>query len=243
LINVRLDGANDAAVAEAFGKKAVATGNFSWDWIYAPYVEEYPQFRFVVEHIRECYSFADCLLRLPFHGDLSAFPVIEDIPLIATRSSADRAEVVHSLNIGADRKIVLLYLGDFDYGKLLSDEMLGREDYYFMPPEIVKCCSVPFIDLLKAADVVVTKPGYGIVSECVANRTAILYTSRDDFQEYHALVEGIKQYAHNRFIPQKDLLAGEWAEHLDQLLAAEFRWPEIATDGAETAANKILQSI
>ena len=31
---------------------------------------------------------------------------------------------------------------------------------------------------MRAADVVVTKPGYGIISECIANDTAILYTSR-----------------------------------------------------------------
>ena len=33
-------------------------------------------------------------------------------------------------------------------------------------------------DLVAAVDVVLTKPGYGIVSECVANDTALLYTSR-----------------------------------------------------------------
>ena len=39
-------------------------------------------------------------------------------------------------------------------------------------------------DLVRAVDVVVTKPGYGIISECIANDTALLYTSRGDFREY-----------------------------------------------------------
>ena len=39
-------------------------------------------------------------------------------------------------------------------------------------------------DLVAAVDVVVTKPGYGIIAECVANDTAIVYTSRGHFVEY-----------------------------------------------------------
>ena len=45
-------------------------------------------------------------------------------------------------------------------------------------------------DLVAACDVVATKPGYGIIAECVANRTAILYTSRGRFVEYDVLVAG-----------------------------------------------------
>lgn len=230
-------------VAKKAGVPSFGITNFSWDWIYRPYVRQYPRYRHVVEHIRECYSAAERLLRLPFHGDLSAFPVVEDIPLIATHSAAEREEVLDNLKITADRKIVLLYLGRFNYERVLSDEMLRREDYLFLPPETCKMSNLLFIDLLKAADVVITKPGYGIVSECIANQTPILYTGREDFAEYDVLVEGIKKYAHSRYIPGEDLLSGRWTEHLDQLLATEYRWPEIAIDGAEVAATRILQSI
>ena len=44
-------------------------------------------------------------------------------------------------------------------------------------------------DLVRAADVVVTKPGYGIISEAIANDTALLYTSRGRFVEYDVLVK------------------------------------------------------
>ena len=43
---------------------------------------------------------------------------------------------------------------------------------------------------MRAADVVVTKPGYGIIAECLANDTAIVYTSRGEFAEYDVLVDG-----------------------------------------------------
>ena len=43
-------------------------------------------------------------------------------------------------------------------------------------------------DLVGAVDVVITKPGYGIISDCVANGTAMLYTPRGRFAEYEVMV-------------------------------------------------------
>jgi len=230
-------------IAHKAGVSGFGITNFSWDWIYAPYVEEYPQYRFVVDHIRKCYGLADCLLRLPFYGDTSAFPVVEDIPLIATQSTLKRDKAVGQLGIDANKKIVLLYLGNFDYGRILSDEILRRQDYYFMPPEMCKNSHLPFQDLLNAADVVLTKPGYGMVSECIANQTPIMYTDREDFQEYEPLVAGISKYAHNSFVTQEDLFNGNWFEQIGHLLMTEYNWPKIAINGAQVAAKKILESI
>ena len=58
-------------------------------------------------------------------------------------------------------------------------------------------------DLVAAVDVVVTKPGYGIISECVANDTALLYTSRGDFVEYDVLVREMPRVLRCAFIDQR----------------------------------------
>ena len=229
------------AVAEQSGVPALGITNFSWDWIYTPYLEAHPAGRFVVEHIRECYSKADRLLRLPFHGDLSAFPVIEDIPLVARHSVMERGEVVRRLNLDGTKKIVLLYLGRFDHQKVISEEMRRRKDLLFVSFDVLDTNSVLSRDLVSAADAVVTKPGYGIVSDCVANRTPILYTAREDFLEYHALVDGIKKYAHSRFLAEEDLLSGRWLSDLDELLSTESPWPALETNGAEVADMRILE--
>src|SRR5205814_7346565 len=73
-------------------------------------------------------------------------------------------------------------------------------------------------DLVAAADVVVTKPGYGIIAECAASGPAILYTSRGDFREYEVLVREMPTYVRSRFISQEDLFAGRWAAGLEELL-------------------------
>ena len=72
---------------------------------------------------------------------------------------------------------------------------------------------VRYEDLVAAADVVVTKPGYGIVSECIANGAALLYTSRGHFVEHDVFVSEMPRVLRCRFIDQQDAarraLAGE----------------------------------
>ena len=95
-------------------------------------------------------------------------------------------------------------------------------------------------DLVAACDVVVSKPGYGIIAECAANGVALLYTSRGHFAEYDVLVEALPALVRSRFIPQADLLAGRWQPYLDALLAEPRPPAPPATNGAELAADAIL---
>ena len=53
---------------------------------------------------------------------------------------------------------------------------------------------------------VATKPGYGIIAECVANDTAILYTSRGRFVEYDVMVQEMPRYLRCAFISNEDLV-------------------------------------
>jgi len=42
---------------------------------------------------------------------------------------------------------------------------------------------IPFIDALASADLLITKPGYGMFVEAAVNRTRLLYAARDDWPE------------------------------------------------------------
>ena len=94
-----------------------------------------------------------------------------------------------------------------------------------------------------AADAVVTKPGYGIVSECIANDAAILYTARGHFPEYDVIVEEMPKYMRSAFINHDDLFAGKWETHLDKLLAQSKPKKKPETNGAEVAADILLKAL
>ena len=104
---------------------------------------------------------------------------------------------------------------------------------------------VRYEDLVGAADAVVTKPGFGIVAECIANDTAILYTSRGHFPEYDVLVEQMPKYLRTAFIEQDELFAGKWERPLNKLLAQSktrsYKKPD--TNGADVAAELLLKTL
>ena len=93
-------------------------------------------------------------------------------------------------------------------------------------------------DLVRAADVVVTKPGYGIISEAIANDTALLYTSRGHFVEYDVLVKEMPRYLRAQFIEQEDLLNGNWALRWKKLLQQPAPPEKPALNGAEVARQR-----
>ena len=102
---------------------------------------------------------------------------------------------------------------------------------------------VRYEDLVGAAEVVVTKPGYGIIAECIANDTAILYTTRGHFPEYDVLVEEMPKYARAAFISQDDLFAGKWESALDKLRAQAKPKKKPETNGADVAADILLKAL
>jgi hypothetical protein len=241
------------------GVPAVALGNFTWDWIYAGYAAWLGDAPDLVPTIARAYATAALALRLPMHGGFRSTPNVRDIPLVARRSHRDPAEVRAALALPRDRRLVLLSFGghglqDLDVTRLDTGgayTVLTTGDYAAGDAgNVVRIderglyeAGLRYEDLVACADVVLTKPGYGIISECVANDTAMLYTSRGHFVEYEVLVECLPAIVRSRFISQEDLYAGAWRAHLDLLLAQPPPATRPATDGADVAAGAILEML
>ncbi|MBN1466310.1 hypothetical protein JXA02_11140 [candidate division KSB1 bacterium] len=239
--------------AEAYGKKAVAIGNFSWDWIYTPYLDKFPDYAWVVEDIRSSYVKADRLWRIPFYGDMSAFPSIEDVPLVGRKAQLPAQVVRERLGMAQKgaQKYVLLGLRMSD---LAGVEWRGIEK---MPLtfvavsrdiRITNClhveeASLPFEDVLHACDAVLSKPGYSIVAEVLVNRTPIVYIPRSDFVEDAYLTAGLAHYAVCEELSQPNFYAGNWRGAFERLFAKPPVWQEIRHDGAEVIAANILRHV
>ena len=221
---------------------SVAFGNFTWDWIYGAYDAFVTGAPAVIPTIRGAYALATDAFRLPFHGGFDAMSaVVRDVPLVARRSGRDRRATRRLLDVGDDRTLVLASFGA--YGAALPHAPGPYGDRYTLlnieqhPPH-----GLAYEDVVAAADVVISKPGYGIVSECIANETALLYTSRGRFVEYDVFVAEMPRVLRCRYISQEALLGGQWAEAIAALLA-EPAAPEVTrVDGAEVAAREILRA-
>ena len=93
---------------------------------------------------------------------------------------------------------------------------------------------------MAAADVVVSKPGYGIVSECVANGTALLFSSRARFAEEEVFRREMPRVLRCEFIDPDRLRAGDWKRSIDALLDRRAPPEAMRTDGAQVATDAIL---
>ena len=234
-------------VAQEAGLPAIGISNFTWDWIYADYVRALPEHAPILEQIRDAYGRADLFLRLPFHGDCGVFKEIRDIPMIARRAVRPREEVRDTLGLDGSRPVILISFGGLDIQGIDFDRVESLSEYCFLttqpiprPLENVQVVSLNgfrYEDLVAQADAVITKPGYGIVSECLVNRTPMLYTARGQFAEYDPLVTGLARYGVAAFIGNDDLLAGNWRTGLDGLLRLPRTWPDLPANGADVAAG------
>ena len=94
-------------------------------------------------------------------------------------------------------------------------------------------------DLVAAADVVVSKPGYGIVTECIANGTALLYASRGRFAEQEVFLREMPALMRCREIGRHDLQSGQWEAAIDALMAQPAPAAPPRVDGSVAAADAI----
>lgn len=249
------------AVAARLGVPSVAMANFTWDWIYESAPGFLPTGAGVLDTIRGAYRRATLAMALPFAGGLEIFPRVQPIPLVARRPAQSRDEARRHFGLPVTRKLALLSFGGYGLPALdltrldcLDEWTIVTTDRVTTPdrslPASVRALDErafltgPFRyeDLVACADVIVTKPGFGIIAECISTNAAMLYTSRGVFREYDVLVRELPRFVRSRFISQLDLLEGRWSEALAQLLSQAPPPETMPADGAETAAN-ILASL
>ena len=236
---------------------AIVVGNFTWDWIYAGYPETAALAPNLAPTLRDAYSRAAAAWRLPLHGGFGAFETIMDLPLVARRSAREPGDVRRQLGLPHGRPLALFAFGRYgvrevDWSAIARTRHChvvftkgphavgGPEGHPFttLDEGALAARGIAFEDLVAAVDVVVTKPGYGMIAECAANGTAMLYTSRGRFPEYEVLVAGLPALTRAAFIDHDEFFAGRWQEHLDRLLA-QPRPAQPAANGAQVVANAL----
>ena len=244
-------------VARQLGVPGVGISNFTWDWI----LDEHPGMSeaapWLVPRLRGAYAQATLALELPFAGGFEVFPTVRPLPLVARQHRRDTNDTRSHFGIPHDRPAALLSFGgyglpDLDLSRL---DILNAQPAWTVvttdrssrpgatPPGVIFIPESEFVatgfryeDLVAASDVIVTKPGYGILSECIAAQRPILYTSRGHFREYDVLVREMPRYVRCAYIDQQSLLKGTWARSIETLLAQPAPPETLALNGAEVAA-------
>jgi L-arabinokinase len=246
-----------SAAAAAADVPSVVVSNFTWDWIYEEYGEYLPSAPRLIPTIQNAYRRASAAWRLPMHGGFDTFQNVADVPFVARHARHGREETRARLGLPTMHpRLALVSFGGFGVSDLelsLLDcleswdvVVTGRSapgplprGVQFVNEEDIYNRGLRYEDLVHAVDAVVTKPGYGIISECIANDTPIVYTSRGRFREYDVLVREMPRYLKSAYLDQTDLRAGRWRAALDSAVGAPAPPEDPPTNGADLIAERI----
>lgn len=249
------------ATAHGLGVPSVAIGNFTWDWIYETHPGFLPGGQAILERIRTAYRRADLAIELPFSGGFDIFERAVAAPLVARRATHTREETRAHFGLPAGDRLVLLSFGGYGLPALDLAQVDSAADCTIVTTDSVTSRSTPldhvrvlpeslfagsryrYEDLVAAVDVVLTKPGYGIVAECISTGTPLVYTSRGTFREYDVLVDAMQRHLRTTFISQADLFAGRWRAAIEDVLAQPAPPSSMATDGAAFVASRMTSML
>lgn len=237
--------------ARACGIPAIAAGNFAWDWIYEEFLPADFAWQPVIEHFRAGYSESDLLLRYPFAEPMAAFPNRVEIGVPA-RSGKNRRDELARLS-GADpaRRWILLSFTTLDWDAAALDRIRALRDWelFTVKPlcwdgpnfRSVDRREISYSDVLASCDAVLTKPGFGVLSECAVNDKPMIYVERTDFREYPILESAVKRYFRHIHLPAEDLYRGNLRPALEAIESAPPASERILAGGDTQAARLILQ--
>jgi hypothetical protein len=232
------------------GVPGVAVGNFSWDWIYSAHEAQDARWRAVVSAFAEGYAQSQLLLRLPLHADMHVFPKIEDVPLLSTPGRVRREQIAALTGAPPDGPWILLSFTtlDWDEAALQSVERITGYEFFTVRPlawqrrniHAVDRDAIRFSDVLASCDAVISKPGYGILSECAVNRKPLIYVERSGFAEYPILEAALRRYLRHTHIASERLYRGDLQQALDEIGQAPEPKEILAAGGDMVAAKRLL---
>ncbi|HET6250192.1 MAG TPA: hypothetical protein VFE47_21050 [Tepidisphaeraceae bacterium] len=244
-------------VAAAAGVRCVGISNFTWDWIYENLLGDDARYTPMGRAIADSYAKMFCLLELPFGQTCREIPTKIAVPLIALQSRREPGAILAQIGIAPDdgRPRVLIGTRGALAPEILANAAGDAKEFLFLCPhestETVPAngVSIPlgrdldFSDVLRISDVVVSKLGYGMISECICGQTRLVWPPRDGFIEDQIVAAEAPKFVPMLPMPMADYRGGNWGTFLRQAMKLPASSQIIATNGACLCAGTILEMI
>lgn len=184
-----------AACAE-LGMSCVGMANFTWDWVFG---RIYPDMEREVALLRDMYR-PGSYLRLPFGPSEHPFSRCTDVGILPGGISRDVGRAKEAIGPGKTCMVALrdpARLGGglptapgWRYVSALPEDSFGTDDN--ITPARLKSMGIGFADLVAAADVVLMKPGYGMISLITTQGCRAVVLQRGSFPEVPFLTEPLR---------------------------------------------------
>jgi len=165
------------------------------------------------------------------------------VPIVGRAATGDREAVRRELGLQDGQVMVLAVLR----GEPLTLPRCGPRVVLYGFGEIESPCvrtldeawQERYTDLLAACDVVLSKIGYGVISECILSRRPLIEVPRFGFAETALVREAMRPYLPSEQLSLEDLRAGR-LEDVALRLTGQQAEHRMESNGPETAARRIL---
>lgn len=206
-VNARLVLTDVASFPLTLGLPSVCVANFTWADIYA----DYAGFEGIVAQLEAEYAQATLLLEAGLALPMPYFPSRESVGLVARVGSS------HTLCSG---RSALIYAGSwgmpFPWESL--ERFMGWTFYTLTPPPrpwpgnliVLSRETMPHEDLVASVDCVISKAGYGLVGECMAAGTPLVYGPREGFAEFAVLDAALQAWNGGMRLESEAFLRAQW---------------------------------
>lgn len=234
------------AGAKAAGIPAIAMSSLHWLDLARHFYGEEAWAAPVIADMQAAYADAEMFIQLTPAMPMETLPNRQVVGPVARVASPDaRQRLRKALGVSEEQTLVLVAMGGFDMDLPTDSWPTDPALRYLMPaawdcdhPNAIAYTQgkFDFTELLRAANAVLTKPGYGTVAEAACNGVPMLYLRRNDWPEQEPLMTWLHQVGRCREVKRENLDNGAWTDDLNALLASEATIPVIPTGIQEAMA-------
>ncbi|MGD1899272.1 MAG: glycosyl transferase [Phormidesmis sp.] len=217
-----------AKIAHHAGVPCWMMGNFGWDFIYRPWVQENRAFGAIADWIGECCSHAEKTFRMPFHAPMSSMPNVIDIGLTGGTPTYGEAYLRSLMKSDTPSShTVLLTFGGLGLSTIPYQALNQFPDWQFITfdrdapnlPNLYRVMdqSMRPVDWMIVCDRIFSKPGYSTFAEACLLDKGVITITREGFAEAQILIDGIQDYAPHRIVDVQSFFDGDWSFLVEDL--------------------------
>lgn len=234
------------AAARQLSIPALALCSLNWADILQGYCPDSKELKSLRHTMLEAYESAEVFLRPEPSMPMPELHNTRSIGPIADLGRARRTEVNDRLGLTGNEALVLVSLGGITM-PLPMDRWPQLPNLCWLVPGAwdiqrsdarsrEELADIPYVDLLRSSDALLTKPGYGSFTEAACNGIPVLYVERGDWPEEPYLTRWLQENATALRIDRSRLDTGNLQASLKDLLARALK-PALEPAGIQEAVD------
>ncbi len=233
-------------IAHELGIPSIGISNFTWYDVYKPL---FPKNE-IIEKIKFCYELGSMALVLPMELSMEGFRRKQKIAMVSREINNDLSafkrqefdyQIYYGTGFSLETPLVdtqLLFEKNICLVVPYNSPLKEQPNIFKIPPD-----EIHSQNFIAASDLIITKPGYGTVSEAVKGRKPLALIRPNFSIETTVITQNVVKMGVGREISLEDLLTGEWIKEFEHLLDMRQNYENLPERYAEDGCNEIINII